>query len=191
MASKRIQTHDMHASNVASNTPAALSSTVNPDLTARLRNVGMRTRKSVFEGYAMNPNPQLGIASPRAMSTGSLFQSSRARLETPSVPAASPRKRHRSASPTEEDIDTYNDKDSMALDARVHPDRPVKPLKKAARALSQSQSLPAGALFPSQGQSGFQGDSRKLNEEEEDWSSDVAFQGPAGSTAPFEPMSLS
>lgn len=138
----------------------------------------------MLEGYALNPNPQFGIASSsRAKSAGSLFQSSREDVQK----NPQPKKRHRSVSPIAEDIDSHIDSDPMALDVKVHPERPVKPLKKAARALSQSQSLPAGALFPSRGNTG---NLRKLNEEEDDWSFDAGFQA-SSVTTPFEPMSLS
>ncbi|KAJ3736395.1 hypothetical protein DFJ43DRAFT_1051940 [Lentinula guzmanii] len=181
MSTKRVQTDNIHASNVASNNPAALSHVVSPDLTAALRNVGMRARKSVLEGYALNPDPQYGTSSSRmkAMSTGTLFQSSRdvalsARADQLSS-LMSPRKRHRSASPIDNGMDgTCNEDASMSLDAGEHPERPVKPLRKSGRAFRQIQSLPAGALFRGQSQSVPENKLRKMDEGEDDWSLDLA-----------------
>ncbi|KAJ4478047.1 hypothetical protein J3R30DRAFT_2850560 [Lentinula aciculospora] len=192
---KRIQTDDIHASNLASNTPATLSHTVTPDLTAALRNIGMRTRKSVLEGYALNPNPQYGTPSSRmkAMSTGTLFQSSHNAMLVvrgdQQKTFMSPRKRHRSASPIDNgaDDETCNEEESMSLDARQHPERPVKPLMKTKRAFLQSKSLPADALFPVQNQLIPQ-NSVHSTDEEEDWSSNLALQAPVST---FEPMSMS
>ncbi|KIK65283.1 hypothetical protein GYMLUDRAFT_239831 [Collybiopsis luxurians FD-317 M1] len=189
---KRVQTDDIRASNVASNTPSTLSHGLSPDLTNALRNVGMRTRKSVLEGYATNP---VGTASRmKAMSTGTLsFQSSPDPMvdirAAPSVSLISPRKRHRSASPTETRTDD-DATESMSTDGTRHPERPVKPLKSSQRLFQQSQSLPAGSLLPSQSQSFDQDHPRKLNEEEDDWSSELTFEGSSGIATNFEPMSL-
>ncbi|KAJ3999007.1 hypothetical protein F5050DRAFT_1710084 [Lentinula boryana] len=178
MSTKRVQTNNIHASNVASNNPAALSHVVSPDLTAALRNVGMRARKSVLEGYALNPDPQYGTSSSRmkAMSTGALFQSSRdvalsARPDQLSS-LMSPRKRHRSASPI--DNGTCNEDEPISLDLGEHPGRPVKPLRKNGRAFRQTQSLPVGALFQGQSQSVPENKLRKMDEGEDDWSLDLA-----------------
>ncbi|KAJ3801616.1 hypothetical protein GGU11DRAFT_768751, partial [Lentinula aff. detonsa] len=181
MSTKRVQTDNIHASNVASNNPAALSHVVSPDLTAALRNVGMRARKSVLEGYALNPDPQYGTSSSRmkAMSTGTLFQSSRDVALSAQADQLSSlislRKRHRSASPIDNGMDgTCNEDEPMSLDAGEHPERPVIPLRKSARAFRQTQSLPAGALFQGQSQSVPENKLRKMDEGEDDWSLDLA-----------------
>ncbi|KAJ3869648.1 hypothetical protein EV359DRAFT_59609 [Lentinula novae-zelandiae] len=194
MSTKRVQTDEIHAYNVASNNPATLSHAVAPDVAAALRNVGMRTRKSVLEGYAMNPNPQYGTPASRikAMSTGTLFQSPRDAMQDARGhqlnSLITPRKRHRSASPIDNGAvdETYNEEESMSIDVGRQPERPVKPLKKTARSMLQSKSLPAGALFPGQSQTILQGDLRETDEEENDWSSDLTFQASASSIT-FEP----
>ncbi|KAF9075846.1 hypothetical protein BDP27DRAFT_1358453 [Rhodocollybia butyracea] len=169
---KRVQTDDIHASNTASNVPSTLSHGLDPDITAALRNIGMRTRKSVLEGYAINSeSPRMKAMS---MSTANFFHSPRD--DPMGARIISPRKRCRSASPIDNGTDACNGEDSMRLDARGHPERPVKPLKRTGRPFTQTQSLPAGALFPGQSQTNNQGNPRRAFEEEEDWSADLTPQ---------------
>ncbi|KAF8826713.1 hypothetical protein HHX47_DHR5000906 [Lentinula edodes] len=152
------------------------------------------TENGVLEGYAMNPNPQYGTPASRikAMSTGTLFQSPRDAMQDARGhqlnSLITPRKRHRSASPIDNGAvdETYNEEESMSIDVGRQPERPVKPLKKTARSMLQSKSLPAGALFPGQSQTILQGDLRETDEEENDWSSDLTFQASASSIT-FEP----
>ncbi|KAJ3757027.1 hypothetical protein EV360DRAFT_71482 [Lentinula raphanica] len=187
MSTKRVQTDEAHASNVASNVPAALwvvlSHGLSPDLTNALRNVGMRVRKNVLEGYAMNPNPQYGTSTSRmkAMSTGALYLSRDGASSTRGDQLIShpcPRKRHRSASPIDNEMnETCKEEESMHLDGGQHPDRPMKPLRRTGRPFTQTQSLPAGALFPGRSHPIPENNLRKMNEEEDDWSLDFGSSG--------------
>ncbi|KAF5369875.1 hypothetical protein D9758_001071 [Tetrapyrgos nigripes] len=118
-----------------------------PDLSAQLRDVAMRARKRVTEGYLTNLNAQTqNASSPRvftkAQSTGTVFHQSR----------DSKLKRRWSQSELDQD-DKDNSDLEMSAEGNEAPGplildpkegRPVKPLRN--RALMPTQSLPANSL---------------------------------------------
>ncbi|KAF9259494.1 hypothetical protein L218DRAFT_1003712 [Marasmius fiardii PR-910] len=191
---KRALTEDLHASNVASNT--SNPSFTDPDLASQLRNVAMRARRNVSQGYATNkdslqPGPSSRI---KSLSTNDIFRSSNdimhdILLSNPREPTSLHPSRKRARS-EDRDADSNsamfscNNEFSMALENSVGlqvAERPIKPLRKPGKTNLYTRSLPA-SLWP-----GNRSDSMNDLEEEEDWST---LDDPSGSK-PFEPMVLS
>ncbi|KAK7049541.1 hypothetical protein VNI00_005572 [Paramarasmius palmivorus] len=168
----------------------------------------MNVRRSVTQGFPVNNDPTASSRQ-KSLSTGFLFRSNNDILrdvtsshEASSSTSAKP-KRARSSSPQEIDIDdamvgsrqeaTAICSGNLSSETLHLSDRPIKPLRKSARALMQTQSLPVN-LWPHRDRSD---DIRDQNgelaaptqggegEEEEDWST---LQ--TGATS-FEPMVLS
>ncbi|ESK95978.1 hypothetical protein Moror_7323 [Moniliophthora roreri MCA 2997] len=210
---KRVLTDEIHASNSASN---ASPSTTTPDYASQIRNRAMHVRRSVAHGFPSSSDPTPSRA--KSLSTGHLFRSANDTLRdvtsfysqnheaSSSVPTSHRKlKRARSSSPQEVDSDIFmvgslEERESAAIrpddlssGSLYLSDRPIKALRKpSARALMQTQSLPA-SLWPHKNpndnvidesnESAAQG--QHLDGEEEDWSSlDVGAK-------PFELMVLS
>ncbi|THH11939.1 hypothetical protein EW145_g316 [Phellinidium pouzarii] len=137
---KRVLTEDAHSSFRASRSP--YNGIISDDITARLQNIGSRVRKS--------NDTLLGVFSPQFRAA--ISQSS---------PSPSPRKRGRTESDSEREeevtlgqsvaesedaemeMETTSDDEDITIITTVNlpsPSRPVKPLKKSARA--QHTSVP-------------------------------------------------
>ncbi|TEB30256.1 hypothetical protein FA13DRAFT_1734093 [Coprinellus micaceus] len=162
------------------------------DLTLQLRNLGPRVRRSVSQGYVVTPH-----SFTKAHSTNTIFRSERDTLRdvfasstsgpAPTIPVANKRGRSMAEEAENEEVDsdeaTFNNHSTrLAMDLEGAEHRPVKPLRRNRKTMSDSVLAFGGhgAARPPQMPTA-------VEAEEEDWSAMMQTEESSSAT-PFQPL---